>query len=297
MRAQRSLFLFYDNRRPPKSTVILTLFPYTTLFRSLVRATDEFNEGLIDVMLTAPINKHNIQSEEFKFPGHTEYLETKCGDGEKSLMILMQDTLRVALVTTHVPLSKVPSLITPDNIMEKLESFNKTLQQDFDIQKPRIAVLSLNPHNGEEGLLGMEEIEVIKPTIEQAMMNGILCFGPYASDGFFGSLKYQEFDGVLAMYHDQGLAPFKTIAMEEGVNFTAGIPLIRTSPDHGTAYDIAGKGIASEESFRQALYVALDTFRNRINYKEMRKNPLRKQYFDKSGDNEKLDLTTEAQND
>ncbi len=266
-------------------------------FQALVKATDEFNEGLVDTILTAPINKHNIQSEEFKFPGHTEYLENKCGNGQKSLMILMQDVLRVALVTAHIPLSKVPSQITIDNIMEKLEVFNKTLQQDFNIQKPRIAVLSLNPHNGEEGLLGTEEIEIIRPAIRQAMMNDILCFGPYASDGFFGSLKYKEFDGVLAMYHDQGLTPFKTIAMEDGVNFTAGLPLIRTSPDHGTAYDIAGKGIASEESFRQALYTALDTFRNRKAYFEMRKNPLRKQYFDRSGDNEKLDLTSEPQND
>lgn len=266
-------------------------------FQALVHATDEFNNGMVDVLVTAPINKHNIQSEEFKFPGHTEYLENKCGKGDKSLMILMQESLRVALVTTHMPLKEVPSHITMDNILEKLNLFNQTLKQDFNIQKPKIAVLSLNPHSGEEGLLGMEEIEVIKPAINQAMIDGMLCFGPYAADGFFGSMKYKEFDGVLAMYHDQGLAPFKTIAMENGVNYTAGIPLIRTSPDHGTAYDIAGKGIASEESFRQALYSAIDAFRNRIEYFEIRKNPLRKQYFDRSGDNEKLDLTSEPQND
>ncbi|MDO5571057.1 MAG: 4-hydroxythreonine-4-phosphate dehydrogenase PdxA, partial [Bacteroidales bacterium] len=241
-----------------------------TSYQALEKALEEYEKGLFDVLVTAPINKHNIQSESFSFPGHTEYLENRVGKGKKSLMILMNDTLRVALATTHVPLKDVASLITKDSLSLKLRILNNVLKQDFDIQAPRIAVLSLNPHAGEDGLLGSEEKDEIIPAMKDAQENGILCFGPYAADGFFGSENYKAFDAILAMYHDQGLAPFKTIAMEDGVNYTAGLPLVRTSPAHGTAYEIAGKNLASEESFRHAIYSALDIFRARNQYWDMR---------------------------
>ena len=266
-------------------------------FAALERATDDMESGLIDVLLTAPINKHNIQSDKFDFPGHTEYLERKLGNGARALMILLNDTLRVALVTGHLPLSEVSAHVTKEAIIQKLQVFHKSLIQDFGIVKPRIAVLSLNPHAGDSGLLGTDEEEKIIPAIQECNDKGLLCFGPYPADGFFGTEHYKSFDGVLAMYHDQGLAPFKTIAMDDGVNFTAGLPYVRTSPDHGTAYDIAGQGKASEESFRHALYLAIDVYRNRKNYLEMHASPLRKQYYDKSGDNEVLDLTADTDKD
>ena len=209
-------------------------------------------------------------------------------------MILLNDLLRVALVSGHVSLSQVPEVITREAILEKLQIFDRSLKQDFCVVKPRIAVLSLNPHAGDDGLLGTEENEIIKPAIQEANANGILCFGPYSADGFFGTGHFRQFDGVLAMYHDQGLAPFKALAMETGVNYTAGLPVIRTSPDHGTAYDIAGQNKADEQSFRHALYLSLDLYRNRSFYKEITASPLRKQYFDKSGDKEVLDLTADA---
>ncbi|MCU6769267.1 4-hydroxythreonine-4-phosphate dehydrogenase PdxA [Barnesiella propionica] len=266
-------------------------------FAALERATDDMESGLIDVLLTAPINKHNIQSDKFDFPGHTEYLERKLGNGARALMILLNDTLRVALVTGHLPLSEVSAHVTKEAIIQKLQVFHKSLIQDFGIVKPRIAVLSLNPHAGDSGLLGTDEEEKIIPAIQECNDKGLLCFGPYPADGFFGTEHYKSFDGVLAMYHDQGLAPFKAIAMDDGVNFTAGLPYVRTSPDHGTAYDIAGQGKASEESFRHALYLAIDVYRNRKNYIEMHASPLRKQYYDKSGDNEVLDLTADTDKD
>ena len=257
---------------------------------ALKRAADDLRNGIIDVMVTAPINKDSIQGDDFHFPGHTEFLESRIGEGNKALMILFDDHLRVALVTTHLPLAQVPEAITKDAIVEKLEIFNDSLKKDFDIIKPRIAVLSLNPHAGENGMLGTEEKEVITPAIEEAYSRKIMAFGPYAADGFFGSGQYTHFDGVLAMYHDQGLAPFKALAMDEGVNYTAGLPVIRTSPAHGTAYDIAGKGLASEDSFRQAIYVAIDVFRNRLRDKAAHANPLRKQYYEKRDDSDKLKL-------
>ncbi len=263
-------------------------------FMALEAAVADMKRGVVDVLLTAPINKHSIQNDNFHFPGHTEYLEQCFGNLEKkALMILLKDNLRVALVTGHVPLSQVASMISVDAVVEKLRIFNQSLKQDFAIVKPRIAVLSLNPHAGDAGLLGTEEETVIKPAMKEAEKKGVMSFGPYPADGFFGSRMYDKFDGVLAMYHDQGLAPFKALAMDDGVNYTAGLPIVRTSPAHGTAYDIAGKNMASEESFRQALYVALDIYRNRVRYKEATANPLRKQYFEKGGDNEKLDLTKE----
>jgi len=265
-------------------------------FESLERAIGDLANGVIDVLVTAPINKDNIQRENFHFPGHTEYLEEKFGtDGSKSLMILAKEDLRIALVTGHIPLSKVPELVTPEKIKQTIEILNQSLKRDFNIEKPRIAVLSLNPHAGENGLLGTEENDIISPAVREMSEKGILCFGPYASDGFFGSGHFKSFDGILAMYHDQGLTPFKTLAMEDGVNFTAGLPIIRTSPAHGTAYDIAGKNQASEESFRSAIYMAIDTFRNRKQYDEAYANPLKKLYFEKGGDNEVLDLTKDVE--
>ncbi|RGM49089.1 MULTISPECIES: 4-hydroxythreonine-4-phosphate dehydrogenase PdxA [Bacteroides] len=257
---------------------------------ALEKAIEEYKEGLVDVIVTAPINKHTIQSNEFSFPGHTEYIEGKLGNGEKALMILMKDDFRVALVTGHIPVREIASTITKELIQEKLAIFNHSLKQDFGIGTPRIAVLSLNPHAGDEGLLGTEEQEIIIPAIQEMAAKGILCYGPYPADGFMGAGNFAHFDGVLAMYHDQGLAPFKALAMDEGVNYTAGLPVVRTSPAHGTAYDIAGKGLASEDSFRQAVYVAIDVFRNRQREKVAHVNPLRKQYYEKRDDSDKLKL-------
>lgn len=262
-------------------------------FAALERAVADLRNGEIDVLVTAPINKHNIQSETFTFPGHTEYLAasaTDDGSPVKPLMMMCSGQLRVALVTTHMPIAEVAKSITVDNVLEKLEIFNRSLTRDFSIVKPRIAVLSLNPHAGEDGLLGSEEKEVIIPAIEKAREMKIHAFGPYAADGFFGNGLYTKFDGVLAMYHDQGLAPFKTIAMESGVNFTAGLPFVRTSPDHGTGYDIAGKNRASEESMRNALYMAIDILRSRRINDEITADPLRKLYHEKGRDNVVLDL-------
>jgi len=257
-------------------------------FKALDRAMTDYRAGLFDVLVTAPINKATIQSPGFHFPGHTEYIETSVGDGNKALMILMNESLRVALVTTHLPIKEVSKAITKEAIIEKATIFHKTLRRDFRISNPRIALLSLNPHAGDNGLLGSEEQEVIKPAIDELEKAGIQAFGPYPADGFFGSNAYDHFDGVLAMYHDQGLAPFKTIALESGVNFTAGLPIIRTSPDHGTAYDIAGQGKADENSFRQAVYTAIDVFRNRKNYDEPLENPLPKLFHEKRDDSEKV---------
>ncbi|EGJ99748.1 4-hydroxythreonine-4-phosphate dehydrogenase PdxA [Dysgonomonas gadei] len=263
-------------------------------YKSLEKAVADLKSGLIDVLVTAPINKHNIQREDFHFPGHTEYLEERFGkDGDKSLMILIKDSLRIALVTGHIPLADVPKSLTKEKIMDAAIRFETSLKRDFRIGRPRIAVLSLNPHAGENGLLGTEENDIITPAIKELQDKKVLCFGPYPADGFFGAGGFAKFDGILAMYHDQGLAPFKTLAMEDGVNFTAGLPIIRTSPAHGTAYGIAGKNEASEESFRQAVYMAIDTFGNRIEFDKAHANPLKKLYVERGGDNEVLDLTTE----
>ena len=257
---------------------------------ALERALAEYREGLFDVLVTAPINKHTIQSDSFHFPGHTEYIQERAGEGKEALMILLKGDFRVALVTGHIPVSEIASHITRELIQKKLQIFHRSLKQDFGIDNPRIAVFSLNPHGGDNGLLGSEEQDIIIPAMKEMVAQGIQCFGPYPADGFMGSGNYMHFDGILAMYHDQGLAPFKALAMDEGVNFTAGLPVVRTSPAHGTAYDIAGKGIASEDSFRQAVYVALDIFRNRCIEKEISARPLRKQYYEKRDDSDKLKL-------
>lgn len=257
---------------------------------ALEKALADYRDGLFDVLVTAPINKHTIQSDTFHFPGHTEYIEERVGDGQKALMILLKGDFRVALVTGHVPVRDIPGMLTKELIMEKMEIFHQSLKKDFGIDNPRIAVFSLNPHAGDNGLLGTEEQEIIIPAMKEMIAKGVQCFGPYPADGFMGSGNYTHFDGILAMYHDQGLAPFKALAMDEGVNFTAGLPIVRTSPAHGTAYDIAGKGIASEDSFRQAVYVAMDVFRNRAWEKEISARPLRKQYYEKRDDSDKLKL-------
>lgn len=259
-------------------------------FMALERAVEEYRAGAIDVLVTAPINKHAIQSEGFAFPGHTEYIEQKLGEGQKALMVLMKDDLRVALVTGHVPVAEIASVLTKELIEEKIEIFHRSLKYDFGIGAPRIALLSLNPHAGDGGLLGKEEQEIIVPAIREMVAKDILCYGPYPADGFMGSSNYTHFDGILAMYHDQGLAPFKMLAMDEGVNFTAGLPVVRTSPAHGTAYDIAGKGVACEDSLRHAIYLALDVYRRREREKEASVHPLKKQYYEKRDDSEKLKL-------
>lgn len=257
---------------------------------ALERALADYREGLIDVLVTAPINKHTIQSENFKFPGHTEYIQERVGDGQKALMILLKDDFRVALVTGHIPVKDIATTLTKNLIVEKATIFHQSLKQDFGIDNPRIAIFSLNPHAGDSGVIGTEEAEVIQPAIQELVSKRIQCFGPYPADGFMGSGNYEHFDGILAMYHDQGLAPFKAMAMDEGVNFTAGLPIVRTSPAHGTAYDIAGQGIAMENSFRQAIYTAIDVYRNRLIEEEIHARPLRRQYYDKRDDSDTLKL-------
>ena len=248
-------------------------------FQALEKAVEAYKKGEIDVLVTAPIDKNAIQCEQFHFPGHTEYLQECSDEGDKALMILCSGELRVAVATSHLALRDIPAAITPELLEEKIALLDESLKRDFNIDAPKIAVLSLNPHAGDNGLLGKEEIEVITPTIRKMNDGGIFCYGPFAADGFMGSGKYDQFDAILAMYHDQGLAPLKALAMNSGINFTAGLSIIRTSPAHGVAYDIAGQGTADENSFRQAIYVAIDIMRNRKFYAEARRNPLRKLYF------------------
>ncbi len=241
---------------------------------ALQRAIADLQDNLIDVLVTAPMNKATIHSEEFPFPGHTEYIEQSFGETGDSLMMMVGERLRVALVTTHLPIAEVPEQITAGKVYAKARTLEESLMRDFGIRKPRIAVLGLNPHAGESGLLGREEEEQIIPAIRRLREENRLVFGPYPADGFFGAGDFARFDAVLAMYHDQGLTPFKSICFERGVNFTAGLPVVRTSPDHGTAYELAGKGKASPDSFRQALYLALDIYRNRQMHDELTANAL-----------------------
>lgn len=263
-------------------------------FAALERAVADLRSGHVDVLVTAPINKKNIQSDTFHFPGHTEYLEASLGEeGDKAMMILCNDNMRVALATIHMPLAKVAGSLTRELIFERIRTLDASLRRDFSIPSPRIAVLSLNPHAGEDGLLGTEERDIIIPAIQDAKDKRILAFGPYAVDGFFGIGRFVKFDGILAMYHDQGLAPFKALAMDNGINFTAGLPYVRTSPDHGTGYDIAGRGEASPESMRQAIYAAIDIYRNREREDQASRHPLRRHYYDKGSDNVNLDLSGE----
>jgi 4-hydroxythreonine-4-phosphate dehydrogenase len=251
-------------------------------FDALKKAVQDLVDGSIDVLVTAPIQKKVIQSGEFQFPGHTEYLEQMAKSG-KSLMLLVSETMKVGVATGHIPLKDVPAKLTTELICDKLRTLNQTLIRDFSIRRPRIAVLGLNPHAGDDGLLGSEEKDIIIPAIEKVKRDGIMAMGPYPADGLFGSDNLKKFDAILAMYHDQGLAPFKTVAFANGVNYTAGLPIIRTSPDHGTAYEIAGTNVANHESFLNALYLAIDVYRNRKIYNEISKNPLKKagkEYFE-----------------
>lgn len=243
-------------------------------FLSLDEAVRSLKNNTIDALVTAPINKENIQSDDFKFAGHTEYLESEL-EG-KSLMILMTDKLRVGLVTGHIPISDISKTITPELIKKKVDLMYKTLVQDFEISKPKIAVLGLNPHCGDNGVIGSEDDDIIKPTVLELQKEGKLVYGPFAADGFFGSKTYQQFDAILAMYHDQGLAPFKTLSFGKGVNFTAGLDKVRTSPDHGTAFEIAGKNSADESSFKEALFKAIEIYKKRSNYQELTRNTLKK---------------------
>ncbi|WP_346881785.1 4-hydroxythreonine-4-phosphate dehydrogenase PdxA [uncultured Algibacter sp.] len=246
----------------------------TYAIKSLEAATKALKNDDIHVLVTAPINKHNIQSEAFKFPGHTDYLAQEL-DGE-SLMFMITDTLRVGLLTDHVPVKDVASHITPKLIEQKINTVYESLKKDFKIQKPKIAVLGINPHTGDNGVIGNEDDEILRPTLQKIKESGKLVFGPYAADSFFGSNNYKNFDAIIASYHDQGLIPFKTLSFGQGVNYTAGLSKVRTSPDHGTAYEIAGKGTADENSFKEALFSGIQIFKNRTAYLELKSNPLKK---------------------
>ncbi|MBT8274119.1 MAG: 4-hydroxythreonine-4-phosphate dehydrogenase PdxA [Bacteroidia bacterium] len=242
--------------------------------RSFKAATKALKEGNVDILLTAPINKSNIQSEDFNFPGHTDYLNQEL-EGE-SLMFMITEGLKVGLLTDHIPVKDIADNISEELIVSKIETINNTLIQDFGIQKPKIAVLGINPHTGDNGVIGSEDDTILRPTIQKLKDEGKLVFGPYSADSFFGSDGYKNFDAILAAYHDQGLIPFKTLSFGQGVNFTAGLDKIRTSPDHGTAFEIAGQGKADTNSFKEALFTGLQIFKNRTLYKELRKNKLEK---------------------
>ena len=241
--------------------------------QSFVAATKALKEGLVDVLVTAPINKYNIQSEDFKFPGHTDYLDQEL-EGN-ALMLMVQDNLRVGLLTDHIPLNEVASHLTEELIIRKIQTVKQSLIQDFSINKPKIAVLGLNPHCGDGGVIGTEDDLILKPALKKIFDKGTLVFGPFAADGFFGSNQYEKYDAIIATYHDQGLIPFKTLSFGKGVNYTAGLNKIRTSPDHGTAYDIAGKGIADFNSFKEAVYLAIDIYHARSQYAEISARPLK----------------------
>lgn len=258
-------------------------------YLALKKAVSDLREETIDALVTGPINKQNIQSDSFRHSGHTEYLKEVFNVNEV-LMLMVSPQMKIGVVAGHVPIAELSTFITHQKVLNKIRLINQSLQKDFNIPKPRIAVLGLNPHAGDEGLLGTEEQEIIQPAIEEAKKHNTLVFGPFPADGFFGSGKYAQFDGILAMYHDQGLIPFKTISQDEGVNYTAGLPVVRTSPAHGTAFEKAGKNIASEHSFRNALYLATDIIRNRERYDEVHANPLERSY--KSGSNRDEELPT-----
>lgn len=240
---------------------------------SLKAATADLKESKIDAIVTAPINKNSIQSEEFTYPGHTEYLQAE-DNAEDSLMLMISEHAKIGVVTGHIPIKDVANKISSEAILKKVTLLNKSLKEDFQVRKPKIAILGLNPHAGENGLLGTEEQEIIEPAINQAKSIGILAFGPFPADGFFGSDNYKNFDGIIAMYHDQGLIPAKSLSFGGGINYTAGLSFVRTSPDHGTAYSIAGQGVANEGSFRNALYQAVQIAKNRKMQSELEENVL-----------------------
>lgn len=240
--------------------------------KSFTAAVEALKTNAIDVLVTAPLHKYNIQTEDFKFPGHTDYLNQEL-DGE-ALMLMVSDTLRVGLITEHIPVAQVGNHVTEERLTKRIEILNNTLLKDFGVRRPKIAILGLNPHCGDHGVIGKEDDEIIKPTLKKINENGILVYGPYAADAFFGNEMFENFDAVLAMYHDQGLIPFKTLSFGQGVNVTAGLSHIRTSPDHGTAFDIAGKNKADASSFTKAIYTAIDMHRNRNQHADISANPL-----------------------
>lgn len=246
-------------------------------YLALKTAVDDLKNEHIDALVTGPINKQNIQSDNFRYSGHTEYLKDIFGVDDV-LMLMVSEYMKVGVVAGHVPISKLSEYITTQRVLSKIRTLNQSLQKDFSIRKPKIAVIGLNPHAGDEGLLGDEEQKVIIPAINEAKKFNTLAFGPFPADGFFGSGAFTKYDGILAMYHDQGLIPFKTISRDEGVNYTAGLPVVRTSPAHGTAYEIAGKNEASHSSFRNAIYLAIDIIKNRKLYDEINANPLNSTY-------------------
>ncbi len=248
--------------------------------KSLRAAVSALKNGEIDVLVTAPINKNNIQAEDFKFPGHTDFLAQEL-EGE-SLMFMITDTLRVGLLTDHIAVKDVANAITTKLVNDKVATLTKSLKMDFGIRKPKIALLGINPHSGDNGTIGEEDDKILKPVVHDLFSKGNLVYGPYSADSFFGSNTHQNFDAILAAYHDQGLIPFKTLAFGKGVNFTAGLNKVRTSPDHGTAYEIAGQGKADESSFKEAVFSAIAIYKNRMEYAHLTKNPLRKQHPKKS---------------
>jgi len=252
--------------------------------RSLQVAAQCLKDGQIDAIVTAPIHKSNTHNNDFPYTGHTPFFKEKFGANDV-LMLLYDQELRVALVTEHLPLNMVAAAITKELIVSKVNLLKESLIKDFGIDKPKIAVMGLNPHAGDEGQIGTEEQTIIKPTIELLQQQGTLVFGPFSADAFFARANYQHFDAVLAMYHDQGLVPFKTLAQGGGVNYTAGLPVIRTSPDHGTAFDIAGKNMADESSFREAIFESIRLLKQRKNYAEYTANPMRRGKIEKERDN------------
>ncbi len=265
-----NVFMCYEEEiliEPGKASDIGGKYAYI----SLDKATQALQQNNIHALVTAPINKRNMQSEQFNFVGHTEYLGAKLGGDP--LMLLCSDSLRIAVATGHIPVKEVAQKITSELVAKKILQLHQSLQKDFGIRKPKIAVLGLNPHASDNGTIGNEDITIITPAIQSSNLSGLV-YGPYPADGFFGNVTYKQFDGILAMYHDQGLIPFKTLAFSEGVNFTSGLNAVRTSPDHGTAYDIAGKNKANEQSFKQAIYTAIDVYKNRKLYAEITENPL-----------------------
>ena len=263
-------------------------------YLALEKAIEDLKRGLIDVLVTAPINKDNIQSEKFKFPGHTEYLAQQFNSRD-FVMLMVSHNLKVGVVTGHIPLSDVSKNITRDKILSKLRIISKSLVEDFSVTNPRIAVLALNPHAGDNGLIGNEEQNIIIPALDQARSEGITALGPYPADGFFGSGDFTKFDAILAMYHDQGLIPFKFSSFDQGVNYTAGLPVIRTSPAHGTAFDIAGEDKASPDSFREALYLAIDIHKNREIHREISANPLKRYDINPNQVDESVDIEADDQ--
>ncbi len=248
--------------------------------KSLAAATQALKNNQIDVLVTAPINKKNIQSDQFNFPGHTDYLAKELGGD--SLMFMIHDSLKIGLLTDHIPVSEVTNHLTEKLIRTKVKTIVQSLRQDFTITKPKVAVLGINPHCGDNGVIGTEDDTLLRPLIQKIFDEGTMIFGPFAADSFFGSQQYKKYDAIIAVYHDQGLIPFKTISFGEGVNYTAGLNKVRTSPDHGTAYEIANKGIANETSFKEAVYKAIDIFKSRIVYEEITKNPLKKSIMPKA---------------